>query len=740
MNRVRLREAGGCAVLVAELRPGPLRLTVLRSLLQFLYDDHSLNRLMNDGLIPRLVAILEEVTVAAGEHDCQAGEGGADSSVNQGVGEQNKEEESDPGPRSTIGSPEPETRAVSPSLANTVRPSPAPVPVPAIPAAVTAMEESAELKSAGPGTGGREEGVAGRAEPVFRICSPSYRAVQYELEQFLQLRSSLGGQPGSPGSSAGAGSPDRSPPPIPACYSPASSPRSTTYSPLLYSPSWDRPDSPPSPPSYSPVYSDEDTEETPPPPSSSPSPAPPAAPTLHRAASIPGQAGGASPPHKRPRVGSSPAYMYSCSSPPGPRPNVTVRPSPVRPAAPSPQPEEGGEEWSVQILSRLAQADRPHPDLTSARTLDCLLEYLARVAGRQPGHHRAARVLTRLSTNIHCLLAWLVGRHMSRLSRQLEAWQAACRCGHFTGLAALLATVRQNLSLLAETGFGEGEICHRLVRPTSLHLDKQSIVVSAALLVRQHKLLTNILVRHDTLDLLLDTLECEVPGLLADSVHSLGRLASCLGLAPCCRDPPVTVPHSPGACIVTNGQQLEDVTLVCDDGTELQASRQLLAASCPVFAAMLGGQWGEADRARIPLPETNTAALTRLQHHLYGCPASCLATTSLPAPDLLQLVKLADRFLLPDLLTSLCHALLPHTTTPQHALPIYRAALQGNYTVECGDRGGNMAGEVVCRLLATPLPTHDRVQSITSIITSDLAQHFLDDASRLLRPKLRDKS
>ena len=85
--------------------------------------------------------------------------------------------------------------------------------------------------------------------------------MQYELEQFLQLRSSLGGQPGSPGSSAGAGSPDRSPPPIFACYSPASSPRSTTYSPLLYSPSWDRPDSPPSPPSYSPVYSDEDTEE-----------------------------------------------------------------------------------------------------------------------------------------------------------------------------------------------------------------------------------------------------------------------------------------------------------------------------------------------------------------------------------------------------------------------------------------------------------------------------------------------
>ena len=30
----------------------------------------------------------------------------------------------------------------------------------------------------------------GRPAPVFRITSPSYQAVQYELQQFLQLKSS----------------------------------------------------------------------------------------------------------------------------------------------------------------------------------------------------------------------------------------------------------------------------------------------------------------------------------------------------------------------------------------------------------------------------------------------------------------------------------------------------------------------------------------------------------------------
>ena len=74
-------------------------------------------------------------------------------------------------------------------------------------------------------------------------------------------------------------------------------------------------------------------------------------------------------------------------------------------------------------------------------------------------------------------------------------------------LRSLLVSLQQNLTLLAETGYGEGEICHRLVHPTRGKAEKQDIVISASLLVRQKKMLNNILLRHDTLDLLLDTLE-----------------------------------------------------------------------------------------------------------------------------------------------------------------------------------------------------------------------------------------
>ena len=64
VNRVRMREGGGCAVLVSVLaspeQPAAVRDTVLRSLLQFLYDNHSLNVLMSEGLVPCLVTILEQ--------------------------------------------------------------------------------------------------------------------------------------------------------------------------------------------------------------------------------------------------------------------------------------------------------------------------------------------------------------------------------------------------------------------------------------------------------------------------------------------------------------------------------------------------------------------------------------------------------------------------------------------------------------------------------------------------------
>ena len=63
--RVKLRELGGCRVLVSilESEHNNLKHRVVNSLLQFMYDNHSLNVLMSAGLIPSLINFVDEANV-----------------------------------------------------------------------------------------------------------------------------------------------------------------------------------------------------------------------------------------------------------------------------------------------------------------------------------------------------------------------------------------------------------------------------------------------------------------------------------------------------------------------------------------------------------------------------------------------------------------------------------------------------------------------------------------------------
>jgi len=77
VNRVKLRELGGCRVLVEVLNDetlSNLHDRVINSLLQFMYDNHSLNVLMSSGLIPSLVGFLDQVnSELSGKLVCKTG-------------------------------------------------------------------------------------------------------------------------------------------------------------------------------------------------------------------------------------------------------------------------------------------------------------------------------------------------------------------------------------------------------------------------------------------------------------------------------------------------------------------------------------------------------------------------------------------------------------------------------------------------------------------------------------------
>ena len=248
---------------------------------------------------------------------------------------------------------------------------------------------------------------------------------------------------------------------------------------------------------------------------------------------------------------------------------------------------------------------------------------------------RAGKILLRLSTNLHCLLPFLLHRHLPFLLLARDRLAAElCPCSpcslHMADIRSLVTQLHHNLSLLAETGYGEGELCHRLVSPHTPATDRLAISISAPLLLRQKKLLRNVLVTHDSLDCLLDLLETSssLPpaadpclAVLPQAVLALSHLARHLGLqAPL---PALEEPGEPDSCCRGEEHLLggrDHLTLTLDCGACLTAARSVLTASSSVFAAMLEGGFSESSQGTVPLPLTSApaTAITRfpgLDHH-----------------------------------------------------------------------------------------------------------------------------
>ena len=229
---------------------------------------------------------------------------------------------------------------------------------------------------------------------------------------------------------------------------------------------------------------------------------------------------------------------------------------------------------------------------------------------------------------------------------------------------------------------------------------------------------------------------------MSHCVSSLSHLAAHLGVTVCCS---ATLgqeqQEDTETCIYQDSELEQDLSLVCDDGTRVRVNKQIISDSCPVFSAMLTGSFTEAERETIRLPGTSGPALTCLLHFLYGCqPGCCPQWRDLAGDTLLELVSLSDKYLLSELHLSVCHSIIRHSASPSHLTNIYRAALQNNSPVLCAGREAgqsvSLAVSVVNFLLVGHMTAQHRAGLVRQVVSSDLAQHLLDDISKILRAKL----
>jgi hypothetical protein len=115
-------------------------------------------------------------------------------------------------------------------------------------------------------------------------------------------------------------------------------------------------------------------------------------------------------------------------------------------------------------------------------------------------------------------LSWLRPEIMARPSLKDSP------CQECLELQNLSKELIQNFSLLAETGYAEGVMCHSLV--TGLTKDKQAVSIAIPLLVRPRKLLINVLINHEGLDVLLDIIETIKDDMLKDAVYRYVSICS----------------------------------------------------------------------------------------------------------------------------------------------------------------------------------------------------------------------
>ena len=702
VNRMKIRDAGGLRLFVSILqdpeKDEAVKNKIIKSLMQFSYDDMSLKVLQHVGLVPALVKMLEEYNDKSFvTHSCE-----------EFICDQEQQDQEDQIAVSEVE----EFEKVEEKTVNEDFES---------------MQDQADDEESNEAS---ERGGSHRPsveEREYRINSPSYREVQTEVEEFARIRSSLPGTSWmmpSPSGSAGHGlsplysrspsaSPTRSISPTPSysasLSSAASSPLRGTDEPCSYSPIETFSDG-----------DDDDAEEAPSP-----------ATVKNPLATSPSSS--MSMPSKKPKM--SPAYVSNVY-----QPMYMYLPSFKRSLSTSSNSVTKVEESSpqqisiiLQILSRLAQAEMPHENLCSLRTVQALIKYLCNT--KKPSK-RAGRILIRLSKNLYCLMPVVNQRTLSWLKPQLEARPTMkdSPCSECIDLQTLGMDLVQNFSLLAETGYAEGVLCHTLLK--GLQSDRLSVSIGVPLLVRPRKLLINILINHEGLEVLLDIIEhlgSDDEQLFFDAIYSLSTLSAHIGIAaPNLKFSPI---EQSKCSFQDDHDQNANLRIVVDDGQILDVNRSVLVNASGVFDAMLSGQFIESNLSEVRIKCTSFRSLQSLVHHLYGC-NWCPTMMNASPQVLLELTSLTDKYLLTEFNQSVFHEIVRRCGRMDQVVDIYQESLLKEYLVP-GAEEKQLNVCAILQLLVGQMELKERGQVFRQLLTSKLSADFLEDVKQCVREKLQ---
>ncbi|KAG6452804.1 armadillo repeat-containing protein 5 [Manduca sexta] len=368
--------------------------------------------------------------------------------------------------------------------------------------------------------------------------------------------------------------------------------------------------------------------------------------------------------------------------------------------------------------------------LTGTECLNGLLDYVERCK-RPLG--RAARILARVLSNAFCLKSILRHRLALRLHKMsVSSKHPPTKCQQCKQIIRLSTKLLTQLTILAESSYGIGEITYQLLKGSSSM--KQTLSLTLPYIVRTEKPLKKYFVDCSALNLLF-TIIAESREDIKDCVTAIVKLAINVHI----KDPKtlenrfkdqVCVSYDP---ILDNLCNDDIVTFELDDLSTVKANRVFLCQNSDVFSAMLMGCFRESIEKCVRLKNVSKPALEylfTLLHCGLNNPKNDIQIFPM-AEQLetnLEVLLLADRFLLERLKGLLSSAILQFQMTPETADKIYVWSLSEGM--------GFLCVESAAYLLAGKMCESERTRSFKAILNLKYKEQWLDDIRSMILRQL----
>ncbi|XP_047991718.1 armadillo repeat-containing protein 5 [Leguminivora glycinivorella] len=364
--------------------------------------------------------------------------------------------------------------------------------------------------------------------------------------------------------------------------------------------------------------------------------------------------------------------------------------------------------------------------LTGRECLNALLDYVEKCK-RPLG--RAARILARVLSNALCLMSILKHRLALRLHKMsVVSKHPPTKCQQCKQILRLSSKLLAQLTILAESSYGIGEISYQLLKGSSAM--QQTLSITLPYIVRTEKPLKKYFIDCNALDVLFNIISDSKEDMKV-CVTALSKLATNVHI----KDPKslenrfndqICVSYDP---ILDNLALSDIVTFELDDESQVNANKIFLCQNSEVFSAMLMGCFKESAEKCVRLQNVTKPALEYLLTLLHlGLNNPKCDVQVFPLADKLEtnleVLLLADRFLFDKLKGLLSSAILQFQLTPETADKIYVWSLSEGM--------GFLCVESVAYLLTGKMCEAQRARSFSAILELEYKEQWLDDIKTMI--------